>query len=131
MKKVVFKFVYVLLCTSYLVSSVSFVLPYLEYKMNYKYISTNLCEKKDEVASCCKGKCHIKKRVAEETDKTTSNNSKNSVNEKGSLNLHLASASNLNLIPALSKLTIRSLTCELNSTRSEILTPPPKITLAK
>ncbi len=130
MKQTFSKLIYVLLCASYLLSSVSFMLPYLEYKVNYKYIATKLCEKKDEVGSCCKGKCHVKKRVAEETDKTTNSNSKNTVNEKESMNLHLASVSNLNLIPAINKSTIRTLTCELNSTNPEILTPPPKSTPA-
>lgn len=35
-----------------------------EYAINYEYIATELCIEKDEVASCCKGKCYLTNQLA-------------------------------------------------------------------
>lgn len=55
----------------------------LGFTLNQDYIAANLCEKKDDVKSCCKGKCHLAKQLAE--DDSTDNNS----SDKGGLKLHV------------------------------------------
>lgn len=49
----------------YLTTVFSSLLPYIEYAVNYKYISEVLCVNKDEPESSCHGKCHLNKKVAE------------------------------------------------------------------
>jgi hypothetical protein len=47
--------------------------PYLNYCINYKYISTVLCENKNKPQMHCNGKCHLKKTIktaAEEDSKS-------------------------------------------------------------
>ena len=39
------------------------ILPYLDYAINFNYISTELCENKDKPELDCKGKCHLKKEI--------------------------------------------------------------------
>jgi hypothetical protein len=39
------------------------VLPILEYKMNYEYISQVLCINKSQLSSSCKGKCYLNKQL--------------------------------------------------------------------
>lgn len=57
----------------YAVSSFRVALPLLEYAVNYKYISTVLCENKEKPKLNCCGKCHVKKQIAraQEQDNTT------------------------------------------------------------
>lgn len=46
--------------------------PYLDYAVNFTYITKVLCENKDKAGSCCQGSCHLKKQLkkaAEETSK--------------------------------------------------------------
>ncbi len=40
------------------------VLPFVNYMVNYDYIVKNLCEKKDQPRSTCKGKCYVEKELA-------------------------------------------------------------------
>lgn len=40
-------------------------LPYIEYAVNYNYISEVLCINKDVPESTCHGKCHLNKKIAE------------------------------------------------------------------
>lgn len=41
-------------------------MPIISYAVNYEYISTELCENKDEPEMNCNGKCHLKKELAKE-----------------------------------------------------------------
>lgn len=47
------------------------LLPYLEYSVNYEYISKVLCINKDEPTPTCNGKCYLKQQLkkAQETEK--------------------------------------------------------------
>ena len=47
----------------YAITVFSSLLPYLEYAINYDYISTVLCENKDKPEMHCNGKCHLKKQI--------------------------------------------------------------------
>ena len=46
----------------YLVSMLKPVLPYVEYTINYEYISEVLCENKELPELECNGKCHLAKQ---------------------------------------------------------------------
>jgi len=43
--------------------------PYLDYFLNYNYISNVLCINKNKVGSCCKGKCHLKVQLQKNAEK--------------------------------------------------------------
>jgi len=43
--------------------------PYLDYFLNYTYISKVLCINKNKVGSCCKGKCHLKVQLQKNAEK--------------------------------------------------------------
>ena len=51
-------------------------MPYLNYKINYKYISTVLCENKTKPALQCHGKCHLQKELKKTAEQESENNSK-------------------------------------------------------
>jgi hypothetical protein len=38
-------------------------IPYVNYYVNYTYISENLCENKDKPMMECNGKCHLEKTI--------------------------------------------------------------------
>lgn len=55
------------------------VFPILDYVLNYRYISTELCENKDTPELGCNGKCHLKKELAKALkNETPSSNEKKS-----------------------------------------------------
>ena len=56
------------------------IFPVIDYVVNYKYISTVLCENKDKPALKCCGKCHLKKELAtaSEGEKPNSSDKKDS-----------------------------------------------------
>lgn len=41
----------------------------LHFEFNREYIAKNLCVKKEEVNNCCKGSCHLNKKLEEEDKK--------------------------------------------------------------
>jgi hypothetical protein len=54
---------------------------------NHAYIATILCENKDNPALHCDGKCYLRKKMAETTDSSPSNDTSKSLNLKKSLEL--------------------------------------------
>ena len=42
------------------------IVPIVNYAVNYEYISTELCENKDEPEMDCNGMCYLKKELAKE-----------------------------------------------------------------
>jgi hypothetical protein len=54
---------------------------------NHAYIATTLCENKDNTAVHCDGKCYLRKKMAETTDSSPSNNTSKPLNLKKSLEL--------------------------------------------
>jgi hypothetical protein len=51
-------------------------MPYLSYKVNFKYISTVLCENKNKPVLQCHGKCHLQKELKKTAEEESKNNSK-------------------------------------------------------
>ena len=49
-------------------SEVRPLLPFLDYFVNYEYISKVLCINKDEPMSTCKGKCYLREQLKEVQD---------------------------------------------------------------
>jgi len=47
----------------YTVSMLKTYIPYVNYYVNYTYISENLCENKDKPEMECHGKCHLEKTI--------------------------------------------------------------------
>ena len=41
----------------------------MHFELNREYIAKNLCVKKDEANNCCKGSCHLNKKLEEEDKK--------------------------------------------------------------
>jgi hypothetical protein len=48
--------------------------PFLDYALNYNYISKVLCVNKDKVGSCCKGTCHLKAQLKKSAEKEEKGN---------------------------------------------------------
>lgn len=57
------KIISILFLTIYLSAIFNSILPYVDYLINYDYISTVLCINKDKPKLNCKGKCHLKNQV--------------------------------------------------------------------
>jgi hypothetical protein len=57
--------------------------PILDYVLNYRYISTELCENNDAPELGCNGKCHLKKELAKalKNEAPTSNEKKSEITE--------------------------------------------------
>ena len=51
-------------------------MPYLSYKINFKYISTVLCENKNKPVLQCNGKCHLQKELKKTAEEESKNSSK-------------------------------------------------------
>jgi hypothetical protein len=63
-----------LLLVLYVASIFQSYTPFLDYALNYNYISKVLCVNKDKVGSCCKGKCHLKSQLKKSADKEDTDN---------------------------------------------------------
>jgi len=59
-KKILFTYTFLLL---YTVSLLKPVYPFVDYIINYDYISKVLCVNKDKPTLKCNGKCHLKKEL--------------------------------------------------------------------
>lgn len=44
------------------------VLPLIDYAVNYKYISAELCEQKDVPNNSCQGTCHLSKQIGNQNN---------------------------------------------------------------
>ena len=52
----------------YIITMLKPVLPYVDYAINFDYISTELCENKDDKELKCFGKCHLQKEIKKVAD---------------------------------------------------------------
>ncbi|HEX8549105.1 MAG TPA: hypothetical protein VF691_19215, partial [Cytophagaceae bacterium] len=50
-------------------------MPYLDYHINYDYISTQLCVNKDKSELNCKGNCYLNKQLAKTAEKESQDKS--------------------------------------------------------
>lgn len=84
--------------------------PVLEYAVNYEYISKALCVNKAKPMMHCNGKCHLMKELAkaQETEKQTSSNKKNTTVEKVDLILDIKNDFSLVVFNGNTKTTIYS-----------------------
>lgn len=60
------KTIAIFLVTLYVVAMLKPFAPFMEYAVNYEYISTVLCVNKDKPKMECNGKCHLAKEVEEQ-----------------------------------------------------------------
>lgn len=67
----------ILILSAVLLQTFSKVIIVADYWLNKDYIAKNLCEKKDVVNNCCKGKCHLKKQLEQDDKKEQAPVSKN------------------------------------------------------
>lgn len=104
----------------YLSISIQPLLILLSYQLNFEYISTVLCENKDNVKSCCKGKCFVKKEVRK-SDKEN----KEQMISRNDLSDHICSYFELPAILSSDNFKESIFTSTLQS-YSQTDTPPPK-----
>lgn len=78
------------------------VLPVFEYVWNYEYITTELCENKDQPIMGCNGKCYLMKELAKasETEKPQSSDKKHPISETADLFLQDFNTYEMPLVPA-------------------------------
>ncbi|MFL5729121.1 MAG: hypothetical protein ACJ75J_06485 [Cytophagaceae bacterium] len=72
------KITYLLTCALLLVYSLTIFrgyMPYLNYQVNYRYISTVLCENKAKPVLRCDGKCHLQKELKKSAGDSSGNSS--------------------------------------------------------
>ena len=67
-----------LLLAMYILNPFRFTVPYIDYTIHYKYISTVLCENKDKPMLHCDGKCYLKKQLNKASAQDTQSNTGNS-----------------------------------------------------
>jgi hypothetical protein len=67
-----------MLLAMYILNPFRFTVPYLDYTIHYKYISTVLCENKDKPMMHCNGKCYLKKQLSQASTQETQSTSSNS-----------------------------------------------------
>jgi len=52
------------------------VMPFIDYYVNYNYISTTLCVNRDKPQMHCNGKCYLNKLIKKEINQENNTNSK-------------------------------------------------------
>src|SRR5687767_3279293 len=62
-----------ILLVVYIANPFKLALPYLNYQVNYEYISTVLCENKDKPDMQCEGKCHLNKELKKAAEEESNN----------------------------------------------------------
>ncbi len=55
------------------------IIPIIDYAINYKYISTTLCENKNKPERHCNGKCHLAKEITKTTNSENSSSNKTKI----------------------------------------------------
>ncbi len=68
----------VVLLIVFCISEFQYLFPYLEYSVNYEYITKELCENREDKTSTCHGKCHLNKQI-KKAAKESENKKKNGV----------------------------------------------------
>ena len=63
------KFTTILFVFLYLISMLRPIAPFVEYAINYDYISKILCINKDNIEMNCKGKCQLMQKLEEQQEK--------------------------------------------------------------
>jgi len=114
---------YTFLLTAYLLYSFEFLLPYLDYIINFEYIISNLCEQKDEEVNMCMGGCYLEKEMEKkdnEKDETAS------FKENMHQTLHYVSNHSAILIINCRKITFHINDIYLIDNTLPVLTPPPR-----
>ncbi len=76
----VIRLTYIVVALVFLSQSLSKFFIVLNYQINKEYITANLCINKKSTIICCKGKCYLKKQLAENDKK--SNIPANPIKEK-------------------------------------------------
>lgn len=120
------KVVSIIILVSYLLGTVSALVPIIEYSINYAYIVKELCVMKDAEENTCNGMCHLSKEVAKEFDGESSKEPQN-VSQDKELNLHLISYHTVLLLPQLKKIKYGCADFISQSEIFDIPTPPPRI----
>jgi len=106
-----------------LASSFNKALILLDYELNRNYIANTLCENKDKLNSCCKGKCFIKKKMAKEDSQEKSGMSK----EKFETTLFLEDPSFGPMLNQSKKITYRQFTISISNQYLSAVFHPPGI----
>jgi len=71
-----------LLLLIYVLNPFKVLQPYLNYKINYSYISSVLCENKNKPSMGCNGKCHLAKELKKAAQQESENNKSVSQNSE-------------------------------------------------
>jgi hypothetical protein len=104
------------------------VTPYIAYKLNYKYISTVLCENKKKPQMECNGKCHLSKELKKAAQEESS--SKSQATGKSQENESTPAADIILLsmpFEWIAKTTYPFITKDLVIISLDDTTPPPKV----
>lgn len=114
---------YTFLLTAYLLYSFEFLLPYLDYIINFEYIISNLCEQKDEEVNMCMGGCYLEKEMEKkdnEKDETAS------FKENTQQTLYCVTAQSVILIVDCTKFNFHVHDSTVIDFPLPVVTPPPR-----
>lgn len=122
------KYVVTLLTAIHLIGVFNLYIPFLEYKVNYEYISEVLCINKTNEKLDCNGKCYLKKEI-EKAAKESAEEQKSTSSQEVIECLLQTSSEFLTLRPFITTSDIRSINPQntYKSLSSEISAPPPKV----
>jgi len=111
-----------------MLSQLKGLFPFMEYYINYDYISQVLCVNKDDVTPTCQGKCHIKKQLKKthEQDDSSSQRIKLQVEKNTCILLRIFdfSAKTYCFLQDIS--ILKKVSFNLRSTSIRPATPPPE-----
>lgn len=114
-----------LLLVMYIVSPFRFIQSYINYSINYEFISTVLCENKNKPDMECKGKCQLNKDIRKKAEEE----SKKQPTLQNTQAEEIPSEKSYYSIPPfylLKEISFSSFSEQCLSTTLNHITPPPK-----
>jgi hypothetical protein len=116
-----------LLLSLYVLNCFKVVQPYINYKVNFEYISTVLCENKEKPELHCDGQCYLNKELKKAAEEEAQ---KNAVAQKV-IEVESIPANNIEIsfdseFISINKIIYPSFKEGFSSVIIEYLTPPPR-----
>ncbi|MEE9429454.1 MAG: hypothetical protein V3V16_00330 [Melioribacteraceae bacterium] len=119
----IFSIFFLILYTSF---ALRIVIPFIDYSINYTFITEELCEEKDNLVNECHGKCHLAKEIKKQVDPQNENGEKIVIIDFVKVP-HLISTDKNQYIKNPIEIKFVHLSLKHLDFRYEPLTPPPKV----
>ncbi len=117
------KILYAAIFVAYILHTFEILIPYLDYIVNFDYIVSKLCEKKDEEVNMCMGGCYLEKEMQQQDEEKKETPS---FKENYQQTLYYAHKQIINLVPGCIKISFQVRSVQTLDNILPVKSPPPR-----